>query len=107
LPPACRRVYPPPLVCLCCITPSPPPGSPPQLQLPPSLDDDVPLVLAFRSDHPRHAIEVYWVDYAGQLTLRRVLGYVVAARPCAPSAPRKYHTPACSRARIARIYIHS
>lgn len=44
-----------------------------QLQLPPSMVDDVPLVMCFRSDHPRHHIEVYWVDYGGQLTLRRVL----------------------------------
>ena len=48
-----------------------------QLQLPPSVLDEVAVVLSFRNSHPSHDVEVYWVDYEGQLTLRRVLTYVL------------------------------
>jgi hypothetical protein len=43
------------------------------LRLPPSVMDETPLTLAFMNAHPAHTVEVYWVDYDGQLVLRRVL----------------------------------
>jgi hypothetical protein len=43
------------------------------LRLPPSIADEKPVVLSFMNGHSAHALEVYWVDYDGQLVVRRVL----------------------------------
>ena len=43
------------------------------LRLPPSVVDEIAVTIAFINTHSSHEIEVYWVDYDGNLVVRRVL----------------------------------
>ena len=44
------------------------------LRLPCSDADDIAVVIRFCNSDRSHAMETYWVDYDGQLVVRRVLG---------------------------------
>lgn len=43
------------------------------LRLPPSILDNVPVTIKFVNTHRAHTVEVYWVDYDGNLVIRRLL----------------------------------
>ena len=44
------------------------------LHLPASETDAEEVVIRFSNADPSHTMETYWVDYDGQLVVRRVLG---------------------------------